>query len=339
MKAVVVQTDAAGAALQPGVLQDAEIAMPVCGSFDLCVAVQAVSVNPIDLKMATAKPAADAAPRVLGWDAAGTVHAIGSEVKNFRVGDSVYYAGSVLRAGCCSEFHLVDERLAARAPESLSWVQAAALPLSSLAAWEALFDRMRIPQEIGGEKAATLLVLGGAGGVGSMAIQLAARFTDLYVVATASRTASREHCLAMGAHAVIDHTAPLAAQLKALGRPQVQYVLCLTEPAAVWADLVKVLAPFGHLCALVEAASPLDMNLLRAKSLSFSWEGMFTRAIFKTADMAAQQDILRQVAQAVDTGILKTTLTQHLGPIDAQHLMQAHALLATQHTVGKIVLG
>ena len=153
---------------------------------------------------------------------------------------------------------------------------------TSLAAWEALFDRMRIPQEIGGEKAATLLVP---------------------------------------------------------GRAQVQYVLCLTEPSAIWADLAKVLAPFGHLCALVEAAAPLDMNLLRAKSLSFSWEGMFTRAIFKTADMAAQQDILRQVAQAVDTGVLKTTLTQHLGPIDAQHLMQAHALLATQHTVGKIVLG
>ncbi len=162
---------------------------------------------------------------------------------------------------------------------------------TSLAAWEALFDRLRIPQEIAGARSATLLVLGAAGGVGSMAIQLAAQFTNLYVVATASRAASREHCLTMGAHAVIDHTAPL------------------------------------------------DMNLLRAKSLSFSWEGMFTRAIFKTADMAAQQDILRQVAQAVDTGVLKTTLTQHLGPIDAQHLMQAHALLATQHSVGKIVLG
>ena len=149
MKAVVVQTHAADA-LHPGFLQDSEIAMPVCGPNDLCVAVKAVSVNPIDLKMATAKPAADATPRVLGWDAAGTVHAIGREVKNFRVGERVYYAGSVLRPGCCSEFHLVDARLAAPAPHTLSWVQAAALPLSSLAAWEALFDRMRIAQEIGG---------------------------------------------------------------------------------------------------------------------------------------------------------------------------------------------
>ncbi len=334
MKAVVIRCNASGAALQ-----DAEIEMPACGPNDLCVAVQAVSVNPIDLKMARAKPAADEKPRVLGWDAAGTVHAVGSEVKDFSIGDRVYYAGSVLRPGCFSEFHLVDERLVAPAPRSLSWVEAAALPLSSLAAWEALFDRMRIPQRSAGARAKALLVLGGAGGVGSMAIQLAVQLTDLHVVATASRIESRDHCLALGAHAVIDHTAPLAPQLKALGRPQVAYVLCLTEPSAVWSDLATVLAPFGHLCALVEAAAPLDMNLLRAKSLSFSWEGMFTRAMFKTADMVGQQDILRQLAQAVDAGVLKTTLKHHLGPVDARHLMHAHALLAMRRTIGKIVLG
>lgn len=339
MRAVVVQTDASGDASRPTALQDAEMEIPVCGPNDLRVQVKAVAVNPIDLKMARAKPAVDNKPRVLGWDAAGTVDAVGSEVKGFRVGDRVYYAGSVLQAGCFSEFHLVDERLAAPAPSSLSWVEAAALPLSSLAAWEALFDRMHISQESAGERATTLLVLGGAGGVGSMAIQLAAQLTDLHVVATASRVESRDHSLAMGAHAVIDHTAPLSTQLKALGRPQVAYVLCLTEPSAVWSDLAKVLAPFGHLCALVEAAAPLDMNLLRAKSLTFSWEGMFTRAMFKTSNMVGQQDILRRVAQAVDAGVLKTTLRHHVGPVDAQHLMQAHALLAMRHTVGKIALG
>jgi zinc-binding alcohol dehydrogenase family protein len=339
MKAVVVQPDVSGDALRPTALLDVEMEIPVCGPNDLRVEVKAVAVNPIDLKMARAKPVAGKNPRVLGWDAAGTVQAVGSEVRGFSVGDRVYYAGSVLQAGCFSEFHLVDERLAAPAPNSLSWVEAAALPLSSLAAWEALFERMRIPQGSAVARATTLLVVGGAGGVGSMAIQLATQLTDLHVVATASRNESRDHCLAMGAHAVIDHTAPLATQLKSLGRPQVAYVLCLTEPSAVWSELAKVLAPFGHLCALVEAAAPLDMNLLRAKSLTFSWEGMFTRAMFRTSDMVGQQNILRRVAQAVDAGVLKTTLKNHLGPVDAQHLMQAHTLLATQRTVGKIVLG
>lgn len=339
MKAVVVHPEPPGAALRPTALRDAEIELPSCGPRELRIQVAAVSVNPIDLKMARAKAPADGQPRVLGWDAAGVVDVTGSEVTNFRVGDRVYYAGSVTRPGCFSEFHTVDERLVAHAPQTLSSVEAAALPLSSLAAWEALFERMRIRQEAGGARAATLLVVGGAGGVGSMAIQLAAQLTDLHVVATASRAESRSHCLAMGAHAVIDHTAPLPAQLKALGRAQVEYVLCLAEPSAIWSDLATLLAPFGQLCALVEAAAPLDMNLLRSKSLGFSWEGMFARSIFKTADMAEQQSILRQVAQAIDAGVLKTTLTQHLGPVDAQHLMQAHALLATQRTVGKIALG
>lgn len=336
---VVVQQEAPSDALSPTALRDAEMELPICGPRELRVQVKAVSVNPIDLKMARAKPPADGQPRVLGWDAAGVVDTVGNEVTNFHVGDRVYYAGSVMRPGCFSEFHTVDERLVAHAPITLNWVEAAALPLSSLAAWEAIFDRMRIRQEVSATRAKTLLVVGGAGGVGSMAIQLAAQLTDLHVVATASRVESRDHCLTMGAHAVIDHTAPVPAQLKALGRSQVEYVLCLAEPSAIWSDLAKVMAPFGHLCALVQATVPLDMNLLRAKSLSFSWEGMFTRSMFKTTDMAAQQDILEQVAQAVDAGVLKTTLKHHLGPIDAQHLMQAHALLATHRTVGKIALG
>lgn len=339
MKAVVVHPYAPTAAQTPNALRDAEMDLPSCGPRDLRVQVAAVSVNPIDLKMARAKPLADGQPRVLGWDAAGVVEATGREVTNFRVGDRVYYAGSVMRPGCFSEFHTVDERLVAHAPRTLSSVEAAALPLSSLAAWEALFERMHIRIEASGERAATLLVVGGAGGVGSMAIQLAAQLTDLHVVATASRAESRAHCLAMGAHAVIDHAVPLPAQLKALGRSQVEYVLCLAEPSAIWSDLAQLLAPFGQLCALVEAAAPLDMNLLRAKSLGFSWEGMFTRSMFKTTDMAEQQSILQRVAQAVDAGALKTTLTQHLGPVDAQHLMRAHALLAKQHTIGKLALG
>jgi NADPH2:quinone reductase len=338
MKAVVVDLAAQSSALLTA-LRDTEASPPVAGPRDLLVRVEAVSVNPIDLKMARAKPAADGSPRVLGWDAAGTVSAVGQEVTGFRPGDRVYYAGSVLRPGCFSELHLVDERLAAPAPKSLSSVEAAALPLSGLAAWEALFERMHIRQQAGGMREGVLLVLGGAGGVGSIAIQLAAQLTDLHVIATASRAESRAYCLAMGAHAVIDHSAPMAPQLKALGRPQVNYVLCLADPAAVWPDLAQLLAPFGHACGLVEAAAPLDMNLLRAKSISFSWEGMFTRAMFKTPDMAEQGLILRKMAEAVDAGLLKTTLTQHLGPVDALHLMQAHALLSTQRTRGKICLG
>lgn len=339
MKAVVVHPEGASDFPSPASLRDAELEMPRCGPRDLRVRVEAVSVNPIDLKMARAKPLADGQPRVLGWDAAGVVEAIGDEVTGFRVGERVYYAGSVVRPGCFSQLHAVDERLVAHAPKTLSSVEAAALPLSSLTAWEALFERMHIQHQAGGARAATLLVIGGAGGVGSMAVQLAAKLTDLHVVATASRAGSRDHCLAMGAHAVIDHKAPLHPQLKALGRPQVGYVLCLADPSAVWSDLAQLLAPHGHLCCLVEASAPLDMNLFRAKSLSFSWEGVFTRAMFKTPDMAEQQAILQRVAQAVDEGVLRTTLREHVGPVDALHVMKAHALLATQHTIGKISLG
>jgi zinc-binding alcohol dehydrogenase family protein len=338
MKAVVVSPEAFYQNFSTS-LKDADVPMPVLAPRDLLIRVEAVSVNPIDLKMARAKPPAEGIPRVLGWDAAGVVSALGSEVLGFRVGDSVYYAGSVIRQGCFSEFQSVDERLVALAPKSLSSIEATAMPLSALAAWEALFERMQIPQQSGGDRIDTLLVLGGAGGVGSMAIQLAAQLTNLYVIATASRAESKSQCLAMGAHSTIDHTAPLAPQLKALGRTKVNNVLCLSEPSAVLPELVQSLAPFAHVCSLVEATASLDINMLRAKSISFSWEGVFTRSIFNTPDMAEQGVILRKIAEFVDTGLLKSTLTQHLGPIDAKRLMKAHAYLKTQRTLGKICMG
>ncbi|MEZ5738399.1 MAG: zinc-binding alcohol dehydrogenase family protein [Burkholderiaceae bacterium] len=314
--------------------------MPSPGPHELLVRIEAVSVNPIDLKMRRAPPARDGSARILGWDAAGVVQALGGQVAGFAVGDEVYYAGSIARPGCFAQAQTVDHRLVAHKPASLSYVEAAALPLCSLAAWEALFERLHLvrgrPSETAPQR--TLLVLGGAGGVGSMAIQLAGALTPWQVVATASRPASREHCLALGADAVIDHGQPLRAQLKALGIRGVDAILCLTDPSPVFGELADILAPFGQVCSLVEASADLPMNLLRGKSASFGWEGMFTRSLFQTADMARQGGILAEVAGLVDAGTLRTTMRENGGALCAASLDAALARLAQGHMIGKLVL-
>ena len=338
MKAVVVNRLARPEQPDIPLLIDIELPDAEFKPHDLLVLVEAVAINPIDLKMAFAKQSPQSPDRVIGWDVAGIVAGMGVDVTGFRLGDAVFYAGSVLRPGACSALHAVDARLVGHKPTTLSFVQAAALPLSSLAAWEALFERMRLPRGPL-QQPVTLLVIGGAGGVGSMALQLASKLTDVRVIGTASRPESRLYCLEMGATHVVDHSQQLLPQLKALGAPLIDFVLCLTDPAPLMPQLAEILAPHGHVCSLVEASADLPMNLLRSKSITFSWEGMFTRSMFRTSDMARQGEILREVSALVETGVLKSTLQVDLGMINAENVMQAHQLIASGRMIGKVAMG
>jgi len=316
-------------------LQDIELPAPVAGPRDLLVRVKAVSVNPVDTKVRkNAAPEAGQA-KVLGWDAVGTVEAIGSGVKNFKVGDRVYYAGSIVRPGANAELHAVDERIAAIAPKTLDDAQAAALPLTTITAYELLFDRLRVPK--GGGEGQTLLITGGAGGVGSILIQLARQLTKLRVVATASRAETREWCLALGAHTVIDHSKPLAAELKAAGIGEVDMVASLTQTEQHYAQIIESLKPQGQI-AVIDDMKMLDAMPLKTKCISLHWEMMFARSRFETPDVAEQGALLAEVAALVDAGRVRTTANASFGTINAANLKKAHALIESGKAQGKVVL-
>ncbi|RYF33235.1 MAG: zinc-binding alcohol dehydrogenase family protein [Comamonadaceae bacterium] len=316
-------------------LQDIELPAPTTGHRDLLVRVKAISVNPVDTKVRkNAAPEAGQA-KVLGWDAVGTIEAIGSEVQNFKVGDRVYYAGSITRPGANSELHAVDERIAALAPKSLDDAQAAALPLTSITAWELLFDRLGVAR--GGGAGQSLLVVGGAGGVGSILIQLARQLTQLKVIATASRAETRQWCLDLGAHAVIDHSKPLAAELNAAGLGEVDFVASLTQTAQHYVQIIEALKPQGAI-AVIDDMPTLDVMPLKAKSLSLHWELMFVRSRFQTPDMAEQGKLLAEVAALVDAGKVRTTANASFGTINAANLRKAHALVESGRAQGKVVL-
>lgn len=305
---------------------------------DLLVQVQAVSVNPVDTKLRGAKPGEENPPRVLGFDAAGTVVAVGPEVTAFEIGDEVYYAGDVTRPGCNAQLQLVDERLVGRKPTTLDFAEAAALPLTTLTAWELLFQRM--PFQLDGRRntGKTLLVIGGAGGVGSMAIQLG-RHAGFTVVATASRPQSVQWCEQMGAAHVIDHRQPLAPQLQALGINSVEAAINLANTDLYWQQLGELLAPQGHVGLIVEPAGELRIgDPYKAKCIGIHWEFMFARARFRTADMIEQHRILTRAASLIDAGELRTTLSERLGTINAEHLRQAHRQLEAGSTIGKLAL-
>jgi zinc-binding alcohol dehydrogenase family protein len=322
----------------PESLQDIELPAPVAAARDLLVRVKAVSVNPVDTKVRkNAAPEAGQA-KVLGWDAVGTVEAVGAGVKNFKVGDRVYYAGSIIRPGANAELHAVDERIAALAPRSLDDAQAAALPLTTITAYELLFDRLRVPKDGGdGGEGQTLLITGGAGGVGSILIQLARQLTKLHIVATASRAETREWCLALGAHTVIDHSKPLAAELKAAGIGEVDMVASLTQTEQHYAQIIESLKPQGQL-AVIDDMKVLDAMPLKTKSLSLHWEMMFARSRFETPDMAEQGKLLAEVAALVDAGRIRTTANASFGTINAANLRRAHALIESGKAQGKVVL-
>jgi len=317
-------------------LLDVELPAPVPGARDVLVRVKAVSVNPVDTKVRKGSQPPEGQVKVLGWDAVGTVEAVGAQVSRFKVGDRVYYAGSITRPGANSELHAVDERIVALAPQSLSDEQAAALPLTTITAWELLFDRLGVPQ--GGGAGQTLLIVGGAGGVGSMLIQLARQLTQLRVVATASRPETVQWCRDLGAHDVIDHRQPLAQALRAqTGLAQVELVASLTQTDQHFPHIVELLAPQGRL-ALIDDPQAIDIRMLKQKSISLHWESMFTRSLFQTADMPVQGQLLATVAQLVDAGRIRSTQRQHLGRITAENLRQAHVLQESGTSIGKTVL-
>jgi zinc-binding alcohol dehydrogenase family protein len=325
-----------GAIDRDDALVDLELPRPAPTGRDLLVETQAVSVNPVDTKVRKGAAPEGGQARILGFDAVGVVREVGSDVSLFKVGDEVWYAGAIDRPGTNSEFHLVDERIVGRKPKSLSAADAAALPLTTITAWELLFDRMQVSRT--STEPASLLVIGAAGGVGSILIQLARQLTGLTIIGTASRPETREWVTQMGAHHVIDHRQPLAAQVAALKAPPVMYAASLTNTEQHYAQIVELLAPQGKLALIDDPAEPIDVRLLKRKSISLHWELMFTRSLFKTADMAAQHALLNEAAAMVDQGRIRSTAQKNLGSINAANLKKAHRLIETGSTIGKIVL-
>jgi zinc-binding alcohol dehydrogenase family protein len=317
-------------------LVDIELPAPVASGHDLLVEVRAVSVNPVDVKIRASATPPEGEVRVIGWDAAGIVRGVGDKVTRFKVGDRVWYAGEITRSGSNAELQLVDERIVGRAPTSLDFAEAAALPLTSLTAWELLFDRLKV-QDADLTQDNRLLVIGAAGGVGSVLLQLARKLTGLTVIASASREETGNWAISRGAHHVIDHSQPWAPQLAALGFADVTHVIGLNATDTYLAQIVAVLRAAGQL-ALIDDPKQLDIAPFKAKSLSVHWELMFTRSLFKTADLARQHDILCQVAALVDAGVVSTTLTERIKGINAANLRQAHARIEQGRTRGKIVL-
>jgi NADPH2:quinone reductase len=321
---------------RPDSLFDCELPIPVADDHDLLVKVSAISVNPVDFKIRSWLSAPDDEPRVLGWDAVGIVVKLGPLACGFAVGDRIYYSGEVLRQGANAEYNLVDCRLAALAPTTFSDVEAAALPLASLTAWQVLFQRMEVQRPVSGA-APAVVIIGAAGGVGSMSIQLLRAMTDLTVIATAGRKASKGWCLGMGAHHVLDHTIPIAAQVAALGLGQPGFVLSVADSQNHRDQSIELLAPQGRF-AFIDDPESFDVIPFKRKSISVHLQAVFVRAEFRTPDMAEDGAFLQTLAGLVDSGKVRTTVTTHFGKITAANLKAAHSLLERGHVHGKVVL-
>ena len=326
----------------PESLVDVEVPEPEARGRDLKVRVKAVSVNPVDVKVRAPKEppqTPDPAPKVLGWDASGVVEAVGEEVTLFSPGDEVYYAGASVRPGCDSELHLVDERIVGRKPRNLSWEEAAAMPLTTLTAWEVLFDRMAVPRQPGSEQA-SVIIIGGAGGVGSIAIQVARRVAGLRVIATASREDTAEWCRSLGADSIIDHTRPFKEELQRIGEPEVDYILCFNSTEKHIQNMADAIKPQGKIGCIVGAKGnqPIPTSIFMRKSVAFCWELMFTRPDFQTPDMQAQHAILNGAAALFENGTLRHTMRENYGLLNAENLRRAHAAIESGRTIGKIVL-
>lgn len=320
-------------------LVDLTLPTPVATGRDLLVEVKAVSVNPADTKIradVVNNPNAGDAFKILGYDASGIVRAVGEDVTLFNVGDKVYYAGSIARPGTNSECHLVDERIVGHMPRSLDFAQAAALPLTAITAWEMLFDRFGIaPGKQPTDK--SLLIIGAGGGVGSIMTQLARRLTPLTVIGTASRAETQAWVTELGAHQVINHSQPIADELERIGIPAVDYVVSLAQTLAHMDQVVRAIAPQGKF-GLIDDPAVVDIAPFKIKSVSVHWEMMFTRSLFTTEDMVGQHHLLNEVAQLVDAGVIRTTLAERLGLINAANLKRAHTMIETGRARGKIVL-
>jgi zinc-binding alcohol dehydrogenase family protein len=321
----------------PESLVDIDVPKPAPSGRELLVEVKAISVNPVDYKVRLRTVPDEQLPRILGWDVAGVVSEVGPDAKLFKRGDEVYYAGSIQKPGANSEYHVIDERIVGHKPRKLGFAAAAALPLTTLTAWEGLFDRLGISRS-GADRGKSLLLIGAAGGVGSIAIQLAKKLAGLRVIGTASRPESARWVQELGADAVIDHTGDLAAQMRAAGAAEADYIFCLTDATPYFPRFAPVVRPQGKLCLIVSQTGPVDLNPLMQKSVSIHWEFMFTRSLFATADIERQHEILREAAALIDDGTLRTTLADSLGSINAANLRRAHQMLERGRTIGKLVL-
>jgi zinc-binding alcohol dehydrogenase family protein len=303
---------------------------------DLLIRIEAISVNPVDFKVRESITESQDPPRILGWDAAGVVEAVGDQVELFQPGARVFYAGDVTRSGSNATHQLVDERIVGQHPKNLGFAEAAALPLTAITAWEALFSRLKIDPEADAGK--RILIISGAGGVGSIAIQLAKSVARLEIIATASREESRAWCSSLGADHTIDHFEDMAAQLKQKGIGAPDYILCLSHTDQHFLTMVNLIAPQGMICSIVGNKQKHDLDLLKSKSAGFVWEFMFTRSMYQTPDMIEQHRLLNEIARLVEEGEIKTTLKQLLGPVSVANIRESHRLLEAGHCVGKIVL-
>ncbi|MDQ8005463.1 MAG: zinc-binding alcohol dehydrogenase family protein [Pedobacter sp.] len=316
---------------------DFETEKPTPQGHQLLVKINAIAVNPVDYKIRqnAAKDTELAEPKIIGWDACGVVEAVGNEVSLFNVGDEVYYAGDITKPGCNAEYQVIDERIVGKKPKILSNEEAAAMPLTSLTAWEILFDRIRVSTEK--DKGKTLLIIAGAGGVGSIAIQLAKKIAGLKVIATASRPETIDWCKKMGADVVVNHK-NLVEEVKNTGFQYVDFIVDFVDTNAYWDEMVELIKPQGHIASITGSATPIALNKLKTKSASFSWEFMYTRSTFQTEDMIEQHHILNKVADLIDEGVLVHTLTETLEGLSAETLKQAHEQLESGTTIGKLAI-
>jgi len=323
----------------PESLIDLELERPTPKGHDILVKVNAISVNPVDVKVRASKPRAEHSAHVIGWDATGIVEAVGPDCTLFQPGDLVYYAGDITRPGANSEYHLVDERIVGRKPARLDFAEAAALPLTAMTAWEGLFDRLGISQQPERNRDKSILILGAAGGVGSIATQLA-KWAGLAVIGTASRPESQQWVRDHGVDQVVDYRQSFVDQLKPLGFEAVDFILCLNSASLGkrWNDIVQLIAPQGKICNIDELDAEINLSALKSKSVTYVWELMYTRSMYQTADMIEQHRLLNAVADLVDTGKIQTTLTRRLSPITAANLRKAHELVEKGTMIGKAVL-
>ncbi|CDF79250.1 zinc transporter, ZIP family [Formosa agariphila KMM 3901] len=310
---------------------------PTPEGYELLVKIEAISVNPVDFKVRhnAAKDTILDTPKIIGWDASGTVEAVGDKTSKFKVGDQVYYAGDITKAGCNAEYQVIDERIVGKKPESLTHAQAAAMPLTTLTAYESLFDRIKVNAETDNGK--SVLILAGAGGVGSIAIQLAKKLTNLTVIATASREDSAQWCKDLGADFVVNHH-HLKSELETIGHPEVHYILDFVDLEGYWELATDIVKPQGHIVSITGSSKPLDLNLLKNKSVSLSYEYMYTRSMYTTEDMERQHDILNKIAELLDAGTLKSTLTTTLKGFTVANLKDAHRLQESGKSIGKTVI-
>jgi zinc-binding alcohol dehydrogenase family protein len=320
----------------PNCFESIDLEMPVPDGLDILVRIDGISINPVDSKERLGLSGRLDEPLVLGWDACGEVISVGDSVQNFKPGDMVMYAGDITRPGSYAEFQLVDERIVGPKPADLSCEEAATLPLTTLVAWESLFDRLEITRN-DSEKPA-LLIIGGAGGLGSMAIQFARQLSNCTIIATASRPETQKWCADLGAHHVIDHSADLEDQLKAIGFETVPYILNCSNNIPYWEIMSRLVAPEGAICLVASTKAKLDLDLYMAKSVRINYELMFTRSIFGTDKMPVQGEVLSRVSEMISAGTIRHVMTKNLGPMTTSTLADAHKIIEQGRMIGKIAL-